>query len=77
MREIAIFSGTAHTELAREICDCLGVPLCPTTVRRFSNDCLYVQMNSNCRENDVFIIQPLVPPVQDNLIELLFMLDAV
>jgi ribose-phosphate pyrophosphokinase len=76
MREIAIFSGTAHTELAREICDCLGVPLCPTTVRRFSNDCLYVQMNSNCRENDVFIIQPLVPPVQDNLIELLFMLDA-
>lgn len=76
MREIAIFSGTAHQELAGEICDCLGVPLCPSTMRRFSNDCLYVQMNSNCRENDVFIIQPLTPPVQEHLVELLFMLDA-
>src|SRR5438105_9931461 len=76
MGEITIFSGSAHTELAQEICHSLGVPLCPTTIRRFSNDCLYVQMKANCRENDVFLIQPLVPPVQDHLMELLFMLDA-
>jgi ribose-phosphate pyrophosphokinase len=76
MREITIFSGTAHKELAKEICNVLNVPLSPSTVRHFGNDCLYVQLNANCRESDVFIIQPLVPPVQENLVELLFMLDA-
>lgn len=76
MRDITIFSGTAHPELAREICSCLGVTLNPTTIEHFSNDCLYVQMNANCRESDVFLVQPLVPPVQEHLMELLFMLDA-
>jgi len=76
MREITIFSGTAHPELAQEVCECLQVPLCRSTIRHFSNDCLYVQLNSNCREGDVFLIQPLVPPVQEHLVELLFMLDA-
>src|SRR5712691_9515709 len=76
MREITIFSGGAHPELADDVCECLGVPLCPITIRHFSNDCLYVQLNANCREGDVFLIQPLVPPVQENLMELLFMLDA-
>ncbi|HEU5374549.1 MAG TPA: ribose-phosphate pyrophosphokinase [Ktedonobacteraceae bacterium] len=76
MREITIFSGTAHQELAQEICERLQAALSPTTIRHFSNDCLYVQLNANCRESDVFIIQPLVPPVQEHLVELLFMLDA-
>jgi ribose-phosphate pyrophosphokinase len=76
MRDISIFSGNAHPELVSEVCSCLGVQLCPTTIRRFSNDCLYVQLNANCRESDVFLIQPLVPPVQEHLMELLFMLDA-
>src|SRR5690349_6797621 len=76
MREIGIFSGSAHPELADEICHHLGLPLCPTTTSRFSNDCLQVQLNANCRENDIFLIQPLVPPVQEHLMELLLMLDA-
>src|SRR5258708_26773815 len=76
MREITIFCGSAHQELAEEVCDCLKVSLSPTTIRHFSNDCLYVQLNANCRESDVFIIQPLVPLVQENLMQLLFMLDA-
>src|SRR6266849_2904723 len=76
MREVTIFSGNAHPELADEVCRYLGVPLSPTTIRRFSNDCLYVQLNANCREGDVFLIQPLAPPVQEHLMELLFMLDA-
>lgn len=76
MREITIFSGTAHLDLAKEICKNLDVPLSPSTVRHFGNDCLYVQLNANCREADVFLIQPLVPPVQEHLVELLFMLDA-
>jgi len=71
-----VFSGSAHPELAAEICAHLGVPLHMARVDRFSNDCLQVQLPVNCRERDVFVIQPLVPPVQENLVELLMMLDA-
>ena len=76
VREIAIFSGSAHPELAEEICAYLGVPLRPVKIQRFANDCLEVQLQANCRERDVFIIQPLVKPVQEHLVELLLMLDA-
>jgi ribose-phosphate pyrophosphokinase len=74
--DIAVFSGNAHPELAAEICAHLGTPLRPVRVSRFANDCLEVQLQANCRERDVFLIQPLVPPVQENLVELLLMLDA-
>jgi len=76
VREISVFSGTAHPALAQEICGHLGVPLQPSIVRRFANDCLEVQLQSNCRERDVFLIQPLSAPVQEHLVELLLMLDA-
>ncbi|MBN9745963.1 MULTISPECIES: ribose-phosphate pyrophosphokinase [Amycolatopsis] len=76
MRDIAVFSGSAHPELAAEICVNLGVPLLPVEIDRFANDCLQVQLQANCRERDVFLIQPLVKPVQENLVELLLMLDA-
>jgi ribose-phosphate pyrophosphokinase len=76
VREISVFGGTAHPALAEEICGHLGVPLQPAIVRRFANDCLEVQLQSNCRERDVFLIQPLAAPVQEHLVELLLMLDA-
>jgi ribose-phosphate pyrophosphokinase len=76
LSEIAVFSGSAHPLLAVEICAHLQVPLLPSLVERYANDCLGVQLQANCRERDVFIIQPLVPPVQEHLVELLLMLDA-
>lgn len=76
MRDVVVFSGTAHPELAHEICRELGVELSPTDISRFSNDCLQAQLCANCRKRDVYIVQPLVPPVQENLMELLLMLDA-
>jgi ribose-phosphate pyrophosphokinase len=76
VQEIAVFSGTAHPSLAAEICAQLGVPLRPSRLRRFANDCMEVQLLSNCRERDVFLIQPLAAPVQEHLVELLLMLDA-
>src|SRR5688572_16905765 len=76
MREITLFSGSAHPDLAAAIGGQLGVPVSPTTVRRFGNGCLQVQLNANCRQNDVFVVQPLTPPVHDHLMELLLMLDA-
>jgi ribose-phosphate pyrophosphokinase len=75
-REISVFGGSAHPELATEICTHLGVPLRPVRTQRFANDCIEVQLQANCRERDVYLIQPLVAPVQENLVELLFMLDA-
>jgi len=74
--EIVIFGGNAHPELADEICSHLGVPRSQVVTSRFANDCLQVQLQANCRERDVYIIQPLVPPVQENLVELLLMADA-
>jgi ribose-phosphate pyrophosphokinase len=76
MREIAVFSGSAHPGLSAEICRHLAVPLHPVRIQRFANDCLEVQLQANCRERDVYLIQPLVPPVQENLVELLLMADA-
>ncbi|MBU1335182.1 MAG: ribose-phosphate pyrophosphokinase [Alphaproteobacteria bacterium] len=76
MNQIAVFGGSAHPQLAAEICTQLGVPLHPTMVKRFSNDCLEVQLQANCREQDVFLIQTLSAPVQDHLVELLLMADA-
>ncbi|MEI9884923.1 MAG: ribose-phosphate pyrophosphokinase [Rhizomicrobium sp.] len=76
MKEITVFSGRAHPELAAEICQHLGVPLSPSRLSRFANDCLEVQLEANCRERDVFIIQTLSAPVQEHLVELLLMCDA-
>lgn len=73
---ITVFSGSAHPAFAQEMCDLLGVPLSASRTTRFSNDCLQVQLRENCRRRDVFIVQPLVPPVQEHLMELLLMLDA-
>jgi ribose-phosphate pyrophosphokinase len=76
MKNIVVFSGGAHVELAKAICRRLKVRLSPSTTSRFSNDCLGVQLAASCRDGDVFIVQPLSPPVQDHLMELLLMLDA-
>jgi len=76
VREIVVFSGSAHTGLAERICADLGVALSPVEIHRFSNDCLQVQLQENCRQRDVYIVQPLVPPTQEHLMELLLMIDA-
>lgn len=76
MRDIAVFSGSAHPSLAAEICAHLDTPLSQVRVSRFANDCLEVQLQANCRERDVFLVQPLVAPVQEHLVELLLMCDA-
>lgn len=75
-KEICVFSGLAHRDLAEEICSQLRIPLSPSVTRKFSNDDLYVQLQDSVREKDIFIIQPLTAPVSDNLVELLLLLDA-
>jgi ribose-phosphate pyrophosphokinase len=76
VRDIVVFSGNAHRPLAKSICDSLGVPLSSVEISRFSNDCLQAQLQANCRQRDVYLVQPLVPPTQEHLMELLLMVDA-
>jgi ribose-phosphate pyrophosphokinase len=76
LREIVVFSGSAHRPLASAICTSLGVDLSSVELTRFSNDCLQAQLQTNCRQRDVYIVQPLVPPTQEHLMELLLMIDA-
>jgi ribose-phosphate pyrophosphokinase len=76
VRDIVVFSGSAHRMLADRICRELGISVSESTTTRFSNDCLQTQLLANCRQRDVYIVQPLVPPTQDSLMELLLMIDA-
>jgi ribose-phosphate pyrophosphokinase len=73
--EIRIFSGSSHPQLAGDIAAFLNLPLEKTLVSRFSNDNLYIQLGASVRSRIVFIVQTLAPPVNDNLVELLMMLD--
>jgi ribose-phosphate pyrophosphokinase len=72
---VRFFSGSSNPELAQRICQHLDVPLDKTLISRFSNDNLYIQLGATVRGREVFIVQSLVPPVNDNLVELLMMLD--
>ncbi|MDQ1301476.1 MAG: ribose-phosphate pyrophosphokinae [Chloroflexota bacterium] len=74
--DVRVFSGRSHPELAANIAAYLATPLERTLVRRFSNDNLSVQLGASVRGRVVFIVQSLVPPVNDHLIELFMMLDA-
>ena len=74
--ELKLFSGNANRPLAEEIARHLRLPLGDADVSRFSDGEVYVQINENVRGQDVFVIQPTCPPVNDHLMELLVMMDA-
>jgi ribose-phosphate pyrophosphokinase len=74
--DLKLFSGNANRPLAEEIAKQLRLPLGDADVSRFSDGEVYVQINENVRGQDVFVIQPTCPPVNDSLMELLVMLDA-
>ncbi len=73
---LKVFAGNAHPQLTREICDYLHVPQGMLNLTRFSDGEIYCQVLENVRGTDVFALQPLGPPVNENLMELLVMLDA-
>jgi ribose-phosphate pyrophosphokinase len=75
-RDLSIFTGTAHPELAQAVCRYLGVPLGKAEVVKFSNENIFPKINQNVREHDVFVIQPTYPNVSDSILELLIMIDA-
>ncbi|MBU0944934.1 MAG: ribose-phosphate pyrophosphokinase [Proteobacteria bacterium] len=73
---IKIFSGNANPVMAQEIVDFLHIPLSKADVRQFSDGEIFVEIKENVRGADVFIVQPTCTPVNDNLMELVIMVDA-
>lgn len=76
-KKIAVLGGNANAGLTKEICDCLKIKQTEVLVSRFSEGEIRVHVKENIRGKDVFIVQPTCPPVNDNLMELLIMIDAV
>ncbi len=75
-KDIRIFSGNANRPLAEEICRCLGNTLGDAEVGAFADGENYVSIYESVRGSDVFVIQPTCAPVNNNLMELLVMIDA-
>jgi ribose-phosphate pyrophosphokinase len=71
-----IFSGRAHPELARKVSDYLGLPLGRAVMGNFPDGEISCKIDEDVRGRDVFIVQPTCPPVNDNLMELLIMIDS-
>ena len=74
--DIKLFSGRSNPKLAQEIADYLGTTVAPMIIKNFADGEIYVQVQESVRGDDVFIVQPLCNPVNDNLVELLIMIDA-
>lgn len=74
--EMLIFSGNSNRPLANDICKNLGINLSSATVNRFSEGETHVKINKDVRGKDVFVVQPTTPPVNEHLMELLIMIDA-
>lgn len=73
---LKIFGGRAHPTLTAEICEYLNLPVGQLVCFDFSDGEIFFQVDENVRGVDVFVIQPTCPPVNNNLVELLVMIDA-
>jgi len=73
---LKILSGTANPELAREVADYLELEVCPVKISPFSDGEIYVQIQESVRGVDCFLVQSTCTPVNENLMELLILLDA-
>lgn len=76
MRELKIFSGQANRPLAKAICAFLHLPLGEVTLGKFPDGENFCKIEEDIRGRDVFLVQPTCPPVNDNLMELLIMIDS-
>jgi ribose-phosphate pyrophosphokinase len=75
-KKFDIFTGTANTALAEEVCNILNVPLAPLDIGYFSDGEIKVEIGANVRGHDTFIIQSTCAPSNKNVMELMFLADA-
>jgi ribose-phosphate pyrophosphokinase len=74
--KMRVFTGNSNVSLSQMICEHLGIPLGKAQVKRFSDGEIQVEINESVRGTDVFVIQSTCPPVNDHLMELLILIDA-
>jgi len=74
--QLKFFTGNSNPELAKKVCAYLGIPIGAIQVRRFSDGEIFVEIGENVRGKDVFVMQSTCSPVNDNLMELLIIMDA-
>jgi len=74
--DLQVFGGTAHPALARDIARHLGLEVGNAAISRFPDGEINVKIEEDVRGNDVFVVQPTCPPVNDNLVELLLLIDC-
>ena len=74
--DLKIVTGSANPELAKAICDHLGCQLTPSLTSTFSDGEIRIEIGDNVRGDDVFVVQPTCAPVNDNVMQLCLMLDA-
>lgn len=75
-KDIKIFSGSSNKDVAQGIAGCLGLPLGKSNCCTFSDGEIAVSLNESVRGSDCFIVQSTCTPVNDNLMEMLIMIDA-
>ena len=75
-QELRIFSGNAHPDLTKAICNYLETDYGACEVFEFSNENIFVRVQENVRNRDVYLVQPFVSPVNTSIMELLIMIDA-
>jgi len=71
-----LLTGTSNPELAKKVSGYLGVPITPMEVKRFADGEVFIEIKESIRGNDVYLIQSTCPPVNDNLVELMVILDT-
>ena len=74
--DIKLFTCRSNSQLAQEIADYLGTTVGPILIKNFADGEIYVQIQESVRGDDIFIVQPLCNPVNENLMELLIIIDA-
>lgn len=75
--ELKIFCGNSNPELAKKICRNLGIKLGKREIVKFSNENIKVRILESVRGKDVYVVQSSCPPVNENLVEMLIMIDAI
>jgi len=76
MNDLVVFSGNSNRPLVKEICHYLDMPIAGAKVKTFSDGEIQIEIDENVRRKDVFVVQSTCAPVNDSLVELLLMIDA-
>ena len=75
--DLLVFSGNANLELAKNICNYLNITLGDAEVNKFNDGEIRIKINEDSRGKDIFVVQPTCPPVNENMMELLILIDAI